>query len=482
MSPVTISVAYGDGIGPEIMEATLFMMEQAGAQIQVERVLLGLEAFEAGYEDGIHPDALRSLDATKILLKGPLATPQGKGFRSANVVLRGRLGLYANIRPCCSYAPYVPTQHPGMDLVVIRENEEDLYCGIEYRDSPDLCYALKMISASGSEKILRYAFAYARRCNRKRVTCLAKDNILKLTDGLFHATFDRIRLEYPEIESSFLIVDVGMAKIACAPEDFDVIVVPNLYGDILSDITAELSGSIGLVGTTNIGVHGALFEAIHGSAPRLAGQGIANPSGLLLGAIQMLHYIGQSDCAIRLHEAWLCTLEEGIHTRDLYRVDGSRVCVSTQEFAKSVVARLGKTPSVLVAPRSPICHPTDQIISTSMPKKELRGVDISIYAAILPSVLMKKLQRFPIVSIRNRGAYIEPPGNDAMEGTDQWRLRFLWENTISFGEILILLHQVHDEGWEVLSVHPLYHWDDIPGYSGGQLSKSAFKEAKNSHA
>src|SRR5213079_2088223 len=226
---------------------------------------------------------------------------------------------YANVRPCVSYHPFIETKHPGMDVVIVRENEEDLYAGIEYRQTDQVMQCLKIISRPGSERIVRYAFEYARRHNRKKVTCFTKDNIMKLTDGLFHKIFNEIAAEYPDIENEHWIVDIGAAKMADTPEAFDVIVLPNLYGDILSDIAAQVAGSVGLAGSANIGDKCAMFEAIHGSAPRRAGQNYANPSGLLLGAVLMLAHIKQSAIASKVHNAWLKTLEDGVHTKDIFR-------------------------------------------------------------------------------------------------------------------------------------------------------------------
>ena len=241
-----ITVAYGDGIGPEIMQATLDIIKASGAKIDIEVIEIGEKVYARGNTAGIEPEAWKSLLRTKVFLKAPITTPQGGGFKSLNVTTRKTLGLYANVRPCISYYPYVETKHPVMDLVIVRENEEDLYAGIEYRQSDQVMSGLKIITVPGSEKIIRYAFEYARANSRKKVTCFMKDNIMKLTDGLFHKTFDRIAKEYPDIENESWIVDIGAAKLATSPEAFDVIVTENLYGDILSDVTAQMTGSVGL--------------------------------------------------------------------------------------------------------------------------------------------------------------------------------------------------------------------------------------------
>jgi isocitrate dehydrogenase len=313
-----ITVAYGDGIGPEIMMATLNILQAANAPIDPEIIEVGEKVYLQGYSSGIPDSAWQSLKRTKVLLKGPITTPQGGGYKSLNVTLRKTLGLFANVRPCTSYAPYVPTKHPNMDLVIVRENEEGTYAGIEHRQTDEVYQCLKLVTRPGCERIVHYAFEYARKFNRKKVTCLSKDNIMKMTDGIFHQVFNEIAAEYPDIKNEHFIIDIGTALVADQPERFDVIVTSNLYGDILSDVAAQIAGSVGLAGSANVGNHVAMFEAIHGSAPDIAGKKIANPSGLLHGAIQMLIHINQPETATLIENAWLKTLEDGIHTADIY--------------------------------------------------------------------------------------------------------------------------------------------------------------------
>src|SRR2546421_7390140 len=347
MANTAITVARGDGIGPEIMDATLGILEGAGARLDIEEIAIGERVYLAGNPAGVAPEAFESLRRTKVFLKAPITTPQGGGYKSLNVTVRKMLGLYANVRPCVSYHPFIETKHPGMDVVIVRENEEDLYAGIEYRQTDQVTQCLKLISRPGSEKIVRYAFEYARRHNRKKVTCFTKDNIMKFTDGLFHKVFDEIATEYSDIENEHWIVDIGAAKLADTPTVFDVIVMPNLYGDVLSDVAAQIAGSVGLAGSANIGENIAMFEAIHGSAPRRAGQNLANPTGVLLGAIMMLVHIGQTQTAERVHDAWLRTIEHGVHTYDIFDEGVSKQKVGTNEFGKAVVERLGKKPHTL---------------------------------------------------------------------------------------------------------------------------------------
>jgi len=431
---VPITVARGDGIGPEIMAATLDIIQSGGARIEVEEIEVGEKVYLKGINAGIEPSAWDSLRRTSVFLKAPITTPQGGGYKSLNVTTRTAFGLYANVRPCVSYYPFVDTKHPTMDVVIVRENEEDLYSGIEYRQTRDMYESLKLISRPGSEKIVRYAFEYARANNRKKVTCFMKDNIMKQTDGLFHKVFDEIARDYPDIVNESWIVDIGSAKLADTPEAFDVIVLPNLYGDILSDVSAQLAGSVGLAGSANIGATCAMFEAIHGSAPRRAGQNLANPSGLLLGAIMMLVHINQPEVASRVHNAWLRTIEDGIHTYDIFVEGVSKEKVGTTEFAQAVIARMGQLPEKLkvvsysavppeTAPRKPLTHTSE--------KKELVGVDVFLdWDLGTPSQLGETLQKvrpvgLELKAITNRGARVWPHGMPETFTTDHWRGRFM---------------------------------------------------------
>jgi len=345
---VPITVARGDGIGAEIMDACIKIMEAAGAQIDIEEIRIGEKEYLSGNSTGIEPAAWTSLRRTGVFYKAPLTTPQGGGYKSVNVTLRKAFGLYANVRPVQSYHPFVHTKHPKVNIAIIRENEEDLYAGIEHRQTEEVYQTLKLISRPGSERIVRYAFEYARLNHRTKVTCFTKDNIMKMTDGLFHQVFDEIGEEYPEIEKEHWIIDIGAAKAATEPEAFDVIVMPNLYGDVVSDIAAQLTGSVGLAGSANIGEKVAMFEAVHGSAPDIAGLGIANPSGLLYAGILLLIHIKQYKAAEKIRNAWLKTIEDGVHTGDIYQEGGhSKERVGTEGFTNAVIERLGDAPATL---------------------------------------------------------------------------------------------------------------------------------------
>ena len=473
-----ITVAHGDGIGPEIMAATLHILEAAGAQLDIETIEIGEKVYLSGNSSGIAQSSIDSLRRTKVFLKAPITTPQGGGFKSLNVTTRKMLGLYANIRPCVSYHPYVDTKHPVMDVVIVRENEEDLYAGIEYQLSADVTQSLKLITRRGTARIVRYAFEYAKANGRKKVTCFTKDNIMKISDGLFHKVFDELGKQYPEIEQEHWIVDIGAAKLADTPEIFDVIVMPNLYGDILSDVAAQIAGSVGLAGSANIGEHVAMFEAIHGSAPAIAGQNIANPSGLILSGVMMLVHLQQTDAAATVHNAWLKTLEDGIHTADIYKTGVSQQKVGTQEFADAVIARLGQLPSKL-SPVNYASMPRQSAVhayTKPRAKKEMVGVDMFFECANPnPNDLGAKLQQLHVdglklIMITNRGVKVWPDGMPETFCTDHWRSRFLSPSgaPITHKQIIVLLGQLDSMGLDVIKSENLCNFDGVPGYSLGQ--------------
>jgi isocitrate dehydrogenase len=476
--PVPVTVTHGDGIGPEIMTATLRILKSAGAQLDIETIDVGEKVYLSGNTSGIPAEAWESLQRTKILLKAPITTPQGAGYKSLNVTLRKVLGLYANVRPCVTYAPAVPTAHPAMDVVIIRENEEDLYAGIEHRQTDEVVQCLKLVSRPGTEKIIRYAFEYARLHGRKKVTCMTKDNIMKATDGMFHKMFREIGKEYPQIQQDHMIIDIGAARLADRPEMFDVVVTLNLYGDIISDIAAEVSGSVGLAGSSNIGENFALFEAIHGSAPDIAGQDKANPSGLLLAALQMLTHIGQGDVAAKIQNAWLRTIESGIHTADIFNESSSMQRVGTQAFADAVIARLGQSPRYMKAAKINPNPERIQVKVTERPpaKKELIGVDIFLHwpeknAEKLGNAL-KGFQagNMELTMITNRGVKVWPNGNPATYCTDHWRCRFKSPDfkISEYQQALNLMFKLNLMGFDVIKTENLYLFDGEPGFTLGQ--------------
>jgi len=476
--PVSVTVAHGDGIGPEIMAATLDILKESGAALKIETIDIGEKVYLAGNSSGIEESSWESLRRTRVFLKAPITTPQGGGFKSLNVTVRKTLGLYANVRPCVSYHPFVETKHPGMDVVIVRENEEDLYAGIEYRQTDQVTQCLTLISRQGSEKIVRYGFEYARRNNRRKVTCFTKDNIMKVTDGLFHKVFDEIAAEYPDIENEHWIVDIGAAKLADTPTTFDCIVMPNLYGDILSDVAAQIAGSVGLAGSANIGDNVAMFEAIHGSAPRRAGQNLANPSGLLLGAVMMLVHIGQTDSAERVHNAWLRTIEDGVHTYDIYKDGISKDKVGTKEFAAAVVKRLGETPQILKSVKYqnvPGKTSAPEAVSERVrSKKELVGVDVFLDwnkgSADELGAAVGKLSddNLKLNMMSNRGVKVWPGGHSETFCSDHWRCRFLAATAgaaVDYDQIVSLLKRIGGAGYDFIQTENLYTFDGERGYS-----------------
>jgi len=474
---VPITVAHGDGIGPEIMDATLRIIIAAGAALDIETIAIGESVYNAGLSNGIEPSSWESLRRTKVFLKAPITTPQGGGFKSLNVTVRKTLGMYANVRPCASLFPYVATKHPKMNLVIVRENEEDVYGGIEHRQTQQVTQCLKLISRPGSERIVRYAFEYARANKRKKVTCFTKDNIMKITDGLFHKVFDEISKEYPEIEAEHWIVDIGAAKMADTPEAFDVLVMPNLYGDVLSDVAAQITGSVGLAGSANIGDHCSMFEAIHGSAPRRAGQNMANPSGLFHGALLMLSHIGQGDVAEKAHNAWLRTIEDGIHTYDIYKEGTSKEKVGTKEFADAIIARLGQKPQHL----APAEYAKDAVLDLSVrpagasSKKQRVGVDLYIDKPNGdPDEIAAGLEKLGVagaklVVIANRGTKVWPDGNPDTFWSDHWSCRFESDGGAFDGSTVAkLVAGASDAGFDVVKTEGLYTFDGERGYSLAQ--------------
>ena len=473
-----ITVAHGDGIGPEIMGATLQILEAAGAALEIETIEIGEKVYLRGNTAGIDPSSWDSLLRTKVFLKAPITTPQGGGFKSLNVTTRKTLGLYANVRPCVSYHPFIETKHPNMDLVIVRENEEDLYAGIEYRLTPEVTSCIKLISRPGSEKIVRYAFEYARLHNRRKVTCFMKDNIMKMTDGLFHKVFEEIGPQYPEIEKEVWIVDIGAAKMADTPEAFDVIVMPNLYGDILSDVAAQIAGSVGLAGSANIGEKCAMFEAIHGSAPRRAGKNLANPSGLLMGAVLMLVHIDQPEAAERVHNAWLRTVEDGVHTYDVFSEGISTRKVGTKEFANAVVERLGQKPNrlkpVVYAKRPPASAPAAAEVAANSVDMRLKGIDVFVY---WPSRNANELaaavgplagEGLSLQMIDNRGVKVWPAGRAETFCTDSFRCRFLAEDRADMGRLIALVKRISDAGLDIAVTQSLRSFDGQDGFSLAQ--------------
>lgn len=482
----SVTIAYGDGIGPEIMHAVLIILKEAEAKLNFETIEIGEKLYNRHYTSGIAEDTFELLERTRILLKAPITTPQGGGYKSLNVTLRKALGLYANVRPSVSYHPFVKTLHPSLDLTIIRENEEDLYAGIEYRQTHNMYESVKLISRVGSEKIIRFAFEYAVKNNRKKVSCFSKDNIMKFSDGIFHKVFNEVAKDYPDIKNEHYIIDIGTARLATKPDLFDVIVTSNLYGDIISDVTAETSGSVGLAGSANIGEHYAMFEAVHGSAPDIADQNIANPSGLLNAAIMMLIHIGQGEVASLIENAWKKTLEDGVHTVDIYNDKTSSKKVGTREFAAEIVKRLGQKPSSLkVANYS---NDTGQKESNqgeqqrvyeidSREKKILVGVDVFIHMNVKSAhEIANKIQKLNLhglmlQTISSKGLKLWPSEQEFQVLSDHWCCRFMNQvqnEALRHRIVVDLLASLSGAGIDFIKVENLFEFNGKKGYTLAQ--------------
>ncbi|KAF8818868.1 NADP-dependent isocitrate dehydrogenase [Rickettsia endosymbiont of Cardiosporidium cionae] len=476
-----ITIAYGDGIGPEIMKSVVKILKKVDKKLEFKEIKIGEHMYNRSYSSGISEHDLDAIKSSEAFLKAPITTPQGGGYKSLNVTIRKLFGLYANIRPAISYHPFIKTLYPNLDVIVIRENEEDLYSGIEYRSSHDLREAIKITTITGCKKIIRYAFEYAVKNKRKKVTCLTKDNIMKFSEGIFHKIFDEIAQNYPDIIAEHYIVDIGTAKIVSDPARFDVIVTSNLFGDIISDVTAEMSGSVGLSGSANIGDDFAMFEAIHGSAPRLAGQNIANPSGLLNAAIMMLRHIGKIKSAALIANAWRKTIEDGIHTADIYNEAYSTKKVTTTDFTQAIIDRLGQNPDKLATVKfsdgnksQQLLEPIKYVIDTQE-TKVLVGFDLYMNIQIdsisrlvdkINSLLGKNSDIF-INNISTKGLKIWPNSSVKKIVSDHYCFRFLSKTPkqVERSNITSLLSKLDESEMDYTKVICLYRFGNEIGYS-----------------
>jgi len=470
-APVRAAVLPGDGVGPEIMEATLRVLEAAGAEVDAVPVSLGDPRTESGraeWEAG-----LARVRETGALLKGPLA-----GGLSAP--LRSELSLYCHIRRATALSPFVPARGPGMDVLVIRESEEDLYCGLEHRQTADVAQCVKLVTRPAAERFLRTAFAWARAAGRRRVTCVTKDNVLRLTDGLFHEVFREVAADSPDLAADHLIVDAAAARMAEAPESFDVIVAPNLYGDILADLAAQMSGRPSLTPSVRIGPYAAVFEPVHGTAAHIAGKGAANPSGLILSAVKMLRHLGRGEAARLVRDAWLRTIEDGVHTPDIHRANMSRRRVGSAGFADALIQRLGEGP-VRLRPSSeaePFAPPACRSVTAAPARRaatprRLAGVDLALVEVELGAeALAARLAPLAppglaLERIANRGAVVwcrEAGVPTTSLLADQWTCRFTAEGAVAPSAVADLMRRTMEAGLEVVRSENLYVFGDVPGW------------------
>ena len=486
MAKRKITVAPGDGIGPEIMDASIKILDAAGAKdvIEWEYIEVGEKVYLAGNTSGISKEAWDTIKRNKILYKAPITTPQGGGYKSLNVTMRKTLGLYANVRPAISYDPFIPSRYPGMDVVTIRENEEDLYAGIEHQQTPEVTQCLKLITRPGCEKICQYAFEYAKAHGRKRITCMVKDNIMKITDGLFVKVFYETAEKYPDIQADDWIIDIGMAKLVDQPQDFDMVLMPNLYGDVATDVLGLMTGSVGIAPGANVGDEYAMFEAIHGSAPRHAGQNKANPSGLLLSGVMMMVQAGFPEIAEKVHNAWLKTIEDGIVTYDLARklkaAGRDYTEVGTKEFADAVIERIGQKPAHLEPKKYDEAIKIKKPVLSDVRSKpmELIGVDIFTRGDYNDAnIIGKKLDEIAegtnlrLKMISNRGQKVYPDGHPETFLTDHWRCRYYHKNQgdkITNKDITDMMNRIDEADIEVIKTENLYVMEGERAYSLGQ--------------
>ena len=473
-----ITILPGDGIGPEVVDAALAIIKATGSAVEFERCEAGAGAFQKGIVTGIPKETIESIERTRVVLKGPLETPIGYGNRSANVTLRTLFETYGNIRPVREL-PGVQTAFTGrnLDIVIVRENIEDLYAGIEYMQTPGVAEGLKLISREGCEKIVKLAFAFAIAEERKAVHCATKSNIMKLTEGLLQHTFEEFAPQYPSIVAKHILIDNCAHQLAMRPEQFDVIVTTNMNGDILSDLTSGLTGGLGFAPSANIGNDVSIFEAVHGSAPDIAGKNKANPTALVLSASMMLRHIGEGKAANDVEQAVLVTLESGIRTSDMMGVQNPS---STTDFTKAVISNLGK--------RSKVSPPRDYK-TVDLPKAKLginvvrarsrrvRGVDVYVESDLEPKPLAKSLEVLATASalrlemITNRGAMVFPSSDRRVSLVDHFRCRFVPRNSgseLADADILALLATIGGQ-YRWMHIEKLQEFEGQPAFSKSQI-------------
>ena len=429
-TPVTL--IPGDGIGPECVEAARRIIEAAGVPLQWEIAEAGAEVFKKGLPSGVPAETMDSIARTRVALKGPLETPVGFGEKSANVTLRKLYETYANVRPVREM-PGVTTPYSGrgIDLVMVRENVEDLYAGIEYMQTPGVAQALKLISDKGCEKIARFAFEYARSEGRTKVACATKANIMKLTEGTLKRVFERVAPDYPEIEPWHVIVDNAAHQLVKRPEQFEVMVTTNMNGDILSDLSSALIGGLGFAPSANIGNDVAIFEAVHGSAPKYAGKNVINPTAVILSGVLMLRYLGHFEQASAIEHAIFVTLESGVLTGDVLGYDRG---TPTTEYTDAIIGNLGKRSATWtvrdVRPlQLPKIDPAPDYVKATT--RAVVGLDVFVEspmtAAELGASLMELTHdtRLSLKMISSRGTKVFPPTGALTESGDHFRCRFI---------------------------------------------------------
>jgi isocitrate dehydrogenase len=479
-----IAVAKGDGIGPEIMEAVLKIFTANEVGLQYEFVEMGKWVFDKGFSNGMTPEAQATIENLGILFKGPMETPKGKGVKSVNVTARKTWNTYANKRVFKSLSGVETVFSKAgilIDVTIVRENIEDTYGGIEHMLTHDVALSRRFITRPGSMQVIRYGFEMARQKNAKRITCGHKANIMKLTDGLFLECFYEVAKEYPELKADDKIVDDLAMQLVVKPEQFDVVVMTNLQGDIISDLCAGLVGGLGFAPSANIGDHISIFEAVHGTAPDIQGKNIANPTALLLSGITMLRHLGFAQNAAVIENALLYTLEQGIRTGDFG--DRSKPAVNTTEFAEAIISNFGKIPKIgartvgsNVPVTTAVCHldKNPMLVSKEMEDEKIVGVDMFIESMEQPTAVADKAnkhtgQLFKLITISNRGTQVWPTGSIYTNLVNQYRCRF----ESASGEPLtqkdiIDLYQRLASDFKICSTELLNMWEGKKAYSLAQ--------------
>lgn len=471
-----VTVLPGDGIGPEVMLAAQRVMEAAGASLGWDVCQAGGVAFRQGCASGVPQETIESIRRNRVVLKGPLETPIGFGEKSANVTLRKLFETYGNVRPVREL-PGVDTPYRGrgIDLVIVRENVEDLYAGIEHQQTESVAQCLKLMSRLGCEKIVRLAFEVARAEGRRTVHCATKANIMKLTEGLLKRTFEEVAREYPDISAKHIIIDNCAHELVRRPEHFEIIVTSNMNGDILSDLTAGLVGGLGLAASANIGSDVAIFEAVHGSAPNLADQDLANPSALIFASVLMLRHLGEEAIATKIENAVLCALEEGKQTIDI-KGPGA---LGTRAFTEAVIERLGRAPRQLAASRTrgKLVVPPSIVEAKRTPSaRRPIGVDVFIEARLPAQWIGGALESlveaspFRLKLISNRGTMVYPINDVSTDCVDHWRCRFVLKDgtaLVKDAQILELLATI-GRHYRWMHVEKLEEIDGARGYTQAQ--------------
>jgi isocitrate dehydrogenase len=477
-SAIKLTVLQGDGIGPEVVSAALKIIAAAGVTLDPETQVAGAEAFQRGVESGVPAETIESIERTRLVLKGPLETPIGFGNKSANVTLRKLFETFANVRPVREL-PGVKTPYAGrhIDIVVVRENVEDLYAGIEHMETPAVAQCLKIITRPGCEKITRFAFEYAVAEGRHKIHCATKANIMKLTEGLVQHTFEDISKEYSTIEARHILVDNAAHQLAMHPEQFDIILTTNMNGDILSDLTSGLTGGLGFAPSANIGSDVAMFEAVHGSAPDIAGKNLANPTALILSALMLLRHVGEGRAASEIEHAVLVTLEDGVRTGDM---EGTRAASSTSQFTDAIIGNLGKK-SRLAKPREfkriNVPQGSREVGHVDVKTRSVIGVDVFVESLDHPAQIGEVLNRLSegtglaLKVISNRGTAVWPETGHGTSLVDAYQCRFIVagpvEADVTDSQILDLLQRVSST-YRWGHVEKLQRFDGKDGFSKAQ--------------